>query len=362
MAKGEFTPTSHSVYCLLLRHCDWRTRIYFGCAETLKNLYGGTATIKQIADALAHLRKNHMINYRRGTGRRGSYSILIHKHLNRVGSLKGFRLNAFADNSLHQPLYEWPNGGRTQHGVSTDGGWTLHGLNSDGGATEAVHHQEVQEFQTIRIIEFKKRKNKDVGLEGEPPSLPDIFDVSLDAAAGLDRDDLGVGRSVADRVATFPVEVSANSTATSPDNQTESDRLALQLFQCLKSPPKYPNSLSAWKGKFAAALKNYPVEDIAGSMEFGFEVDDFWPAKLFTAAGKDHCDYFLEKLPTILTKNLGRKQAAENAAKRKSPLKESMPNGRQTHGKNGHSKTSGNQNAVAETIERLRQRPQLADE
>ena len=93
MGQGKFTPTSHSVYCLLLRHCNWGTGIYYGCAETLKNLYGGTAAIKQIADALAHLRKKQMINYRKGTGRRGSYSILIHKHLNRVGLLKGFRLN-----------------------------------------------------------------------------------------------------------------------------------------------------------------------------------------------------------------------------------------------------------------------------
>jgi hypothetical protein len=365
--QGKFTPTSHSVYVLLLRHCNWGTGIYFGCAETLKNLYGGTAAIKQVADALAHLRKNQMINYRQGTGRRGSYNILVHKHLARVGALKGYRLNAFAENSLRQPLYEWSNGGRTEDGVSTDGGRTVSRLSTDGVATEVVHHQEVQEiqeFQTVRILEFKKVKSSGRvgGSEPEPPSLPDEIDLTFDAAAGLDRDDsLSSNQYASDPVPTVYEGDSVDFSVTPTPDRPDSEQLARKLFLLLKSPKKHAKALSAWSRKLAALLKEYSFADVAGTMDFGFTVDDFWPEKLHMAAGKDPCDYIVSKFPTILAKHRGRMQSAENTAKRKTQPKEST-HGRQTHpGKTGSAKTAGNQDAVDETIEWLRKQQSGAE-
>jgi hypothetical protein len=357
--RGKFTPTSHSVYCLLLRHCNWGTGIYFGCAETLKNLYGGTAGIKQVADALAHLRKNQMINYRKGTGQRGSYNILIHKHLARIGALKGYRLNAFADNSLRQPLYEWPNGGRTEDGVSTDGGWTVRRLSANGVATEDVHHQEVQEFQSVRIIEFKKGKSsgREAGRDPEPASTPGEIDVSFNAAAGLDSEDSlsSSGHSVCSPALTVSDVGSVDFSAIPAPNSPNSEQLARQLFHFLKLPKKYSKSMCPWSRKLAAVLKEYSFEDVAGAMEFGFLVDGFWPRKLFTSAGKDPCDYFIDKFPTILAKYRGHMQSANNAAQLNSELKESTTHGRQNNPrKAGNAKTSGNHNAVAETIEWLR--------
>jgi len=356
--QGKFTPTSHSVYCLLQRHCHWGTGIYFGCAETLKNLYGGTAGIKQIADALAHLRKNLMINYRVGTGKRGSYNILIHKHLARTGSLKGYRLNAFAENSLQQPLYDWPNGGRTEDGVSTDGGCTVRRLSADGVATEDVHHQELQEFKTIRILEGRKGKSSGrvVGRESEPPPPPDEIDLSFDAAAGLDESSSSSVHSVCCPALTIPDEDSPDFSVPPVHDCPDSEQLARQLFGFLKSPKKYAQSLSPWSRKFETALMEYVIDDVAGTMNFGFAVDDFWPEKLFTAAGKDPCDYFIEKLPTILAKFRGRTQSANNAAQLKTQLKENTTNGKQAHqGKGSNARTSGNHEAVAQTIEWLRE-------
>src|SRR5208283_4584683 len=136
---------------------------------------------------------------------------------------------------------------------------------------------------------------------------------------------------------------------------SDSGRLALQLFEYLQSPPKYADSLSAWRYKFAAALKDYSAEHIAAAMEFGFKVDDFWPAKLFAAAGKDPCDYFMQKLATLLTRHLGRTQAAENA--NNSVKEKKHPHGKST----GNGKTAGNQAAADETIAWLRQQQQQSD-
>jgi len=301
-----------------------------------------------------------MINYRVGTGKRGSYNILIHKHLARTGSLRGYRLNAFAENSLQQPLYDWPNGGRTEDGVSTDGGCTVRRLSADGAATEDVHHQELQEFKTIRILEGRKGKSSGrvVGRESEPPPTPDEIDLSFDAAAGLDLDQPSSSsvHSECSPALTIPDEGLAHFSVPPASDCPDSEELSRRLFVFLKSPKKYAQSLSAWSHRFATLLKEYSFEDVAGTMEFGFAVDDFWPEKLFTAAGKDHCVYYIDKFPTILAKFRGRTQSANNAAQLKTQLKENTTNGKQAHqGKGSNARTSGNHEAVAETIEWLRQ-------
>jgi hypothetical protein len=324
----------------------------------LKNLYGGTANIKQVADALAHLRKNQMINYRKGTGRRGSYNILIHKHLGRTGALKGFRLNAFADNSLRHPLYEWPNGGRTEHGVSSDGGQTVYRLSADGAGSEDVHHQkiqEIQECQSVRVLQFKTSKNR-VGEEGEgePPNTP-VLPESISAAdAGVSTGSSlsGSEEEVLDSVQyEFPVKFTDNLSG----DESDAEVLANRLFLSLNKPKRYGDSFAAWTAEFEAILNEFDYEDIAAAMNFGFTVDDFWPEKLFMAAGKDPCEYFITKLPTILAKYQGRKVSTENAA-RKTSTKEKTQSDKQTRpGKTGKTKTDGNSDAVAETIQWLRQ-------
>jgi hypothetical protein len=143
--QGKFTPTSLGIYLLLLRHCHWGTGVYFGCAGRLENLFGGTANKAVINHALAHLRGNRLINYPKGDGTRGSYNILVHKHLARVGALKGFKLNAFGYRSLEYPLYYNPNGGGTVDAWSPNGGRTVIARKPHASGTHPARVSIVQE-------------------------------------------------------------------------------------------------------------------------------------------------------------------------------------------------------------------------
>ena len=129
---GKMSLTDLGVYLLLHRWCEWRWGIYYGCAATIASLMGGRAEKSEVQRSLNNLRRYHFVNYRLGTGSRGSYNILIHKFLPRVGELRGYRLNAFDENSLDQPFYEYTNGERTVEGLSTDGGRTVQPLRTNG--------------------------------------------------------------------------------------------------------------------------------------------------------------------------------------------------------------------------------------
>src|ERR1039458_4074835 len=155
---GKMSLTDLGVYLLLHRWCEWRWGIYYGCAATIASLMGGRAEKSEVQRSLQNLRRFEFINYRQGSGSRGSYNILIHKYLPRVGELRGYRLNAFAINCLDQPLYECPNSQRTVDGLSTDGGRTVQRLRTNGERTEDEPLQEDQEYKSIRITDFKSPK------------------------------------------------------------------------------------------------------------------------------------------------------------------------------------------------------------
>lgn len=138
LALGKLPPAADSVFMRLLRHCNWITGIYFGCAGRLKALYGGTATESAIAQALGLLKRNRLIYYHRGNGKRGSYPIAINRHFARSGILTGFRVNAFVANGLRYPLLECNQGDRTVTAWSFDGGYTVVALTPDGSNTVRV--------------------------------------------------------------------------------------------------------------------------------------------------------------------------------------------------------------------------------
>jgi hypothetical protein len=78
-----------------------------------------------VQKCLRRLRNDGYINYRKGNGQRGCYSILIHKYQPTVGALCGMRLNAFAIGSLDKPIYEQKNCGDTAETRSSNGRATV---------------------------------------------------------------------------------------------------------------------------------------------------------------------------------------------------------------------------------------------
>ena len=110
---GRISPFDLGIYLFLHMHADWATGIYTGCALTIAYAFQDLTLKEHIQKALRRLRERQYINYRKGDGTRGGYSILINKYEPRVGELCGTRLNAWKHGELIQPEYELWNGGGT---------------------------------------------------------------------------------------------------------------------------------------------------------------------------------------------------------------------------------------------------------
>jgi hypothetical protein len=148
-----------------------------------------------------------------------------------------------------------------------------------------------------------------------------------------------------------------------PVSKNAGDNLAIRLFILLRQPKQYKNEIARWAQKIKAPLADYGSDDICAAMEFGFQEDDFWPKKLFRCDGQDPCDYFIQKLPQILSKYRGWKQSEENRSKKLKQLRESN-HGQQTGTRktNSHSKLVDNAAAIQEALRRVNAREGPADE
>jgi hypothetical protein len=106
---GRITEGAWPTYNVLLLDCNYNTGVYDGCAASIADAFPGPNNhrkIKKFQRTMKSLRKHKMINYRVGDGEKGRYPILIHEHISRGGPVDGLKLNAFADNSLQDSVYE----------------------------------------------------------------------------------------------------------------------------------------------------------------------------------------------------------------------------------------------------------------
>ena len=356
---GKMSLTDLGVYLLLHRWCEWRWGIYYGCAATIASLMGGRAEKSEVQRSLQNLRRFEFINYRQGSGSRGSYNILIHKYLPRVGELRGYRLNAFAINCLDQPLYECPNSQRTVDGLSTDGGRTVQRLRTNGERTEDEPLQEDQEYKSIRITDFKSPKvGRLVGRGPQPaaasPTASPVFDVQDDTERDPEQVEAEYLPDPAIRPSEeLPVPVeSVTESAPVIDPSDAPAKLASRFFEYQGSPVKYLADLPAWTEKFRSLIQTYG-EELPELMDYAFKVDPFWSAKLIR--GQDPLGYFEQKLAAgVITEKFRQWTAAKNNQKKSSyrakESKDGEPNTR--HSKRTFGKQPVDNRAAADEAKR----------
>ena len=356
---GKMSLTDLGVYLLLHRWCEWRWGIYYGCAATIASLMGGRAEKSEVQRSLQNLRRFEFINYRQGSGSRGSYNILIHKYLPRVGELRGYRLNAFAINCLDQPLYECPNSQRTEDGLSTDGGKTVQRLRTNGEPTEDEPLQEDQEYKSIRITDFKSPKvGRLVGRGPQPaaasPTASPVFDVQDET----ERDPLPVKTEYLPDPAMRPGEklpVPFESVTESVPVIDPSDApamLAARFFEYQGSPVKYRADLPGWTEKFRLLIQTHG-EELSEVMDYAFKVDTFWSEKLIR--GQDPLGYFEQKLAAgVITEKFRQLKAAKNNQIKSSYRAKEIKDGEQStrHGKRTFGKQPVDNRAAAEEAKR----------
>jgi hypothetical protein len=102
-------PFDLGIYVLLHLRADWSTGIYHGCAATIAFQFGNSTLREHIKKTLLRLRAKGYINYRKGDGTRGGYSILINKRDVTSGELAGTRLDAWENGERAEPKYKPQN-------------------------------------------------------------------------------------------------------------------------------------------------------------------------------------------------------------------------------------------------------------
>lgn len=280
---GKMSLKDTGVYLLLNRRCNWRSGIYFGCAATITALFGSRAKKPEVQRSLSNLRRVGIINYRLGKGFRGSYNILIHGFLPRVGERMGYRLNAFAPNSLDQPVYERANGQGTLDGLSTNGERTI--------------GEPLQEYKRKRREEIKNQKvGRSVGRMAQPAAA-----VPSAAHLSVRQDQTQIDSVATECEYTTLVEPECRAEA-GADHDAEpvlcagSDAVAWltsRFFEFQGKPARFQAELPAWAERFQKLLQAYG-DYLPEMVEYAFTQDSFWPQKLIRS--DDPMGYLEQKL------------------------------------------------------------------
>jgi hypothetical protein len=147
--EGKLCPFDLGIYVFLHLRADWATGIYRGCALTIAHGFNDPSLKLHVNKALIRLRDRQYINYPKGNGTRGGYSVLIHKYEVTVAELSGTRLNAWKHGSLAIPEYEpWNGHGRVEQ----------QSRKSDGRVEEPIQdfnqdiHQDVLDVNSKRAL------------------------------------------------------------------------------------------------------------------------------------------------------------------------------------------------------------------
>src|ERR1039458_5082562 len=97
---GRITINDFTVYLTIQKFADWQTGICYSNASSLSAAWGefsdAVNKVEQFQNAMRRLRKNGYIDYPEGSGKRGSYPILIDKAEPTKGFLKVWRLRLLA--------------------------------------------------------------------------------------------------------------------------------------------------------------------------------------------------------------------------------------------------------------------------
>lgn len=103
----RFVGYDFGIYCYLHIRARWATGICYTNAVAIAGEL--TIPLTSVQESLQRMRERKYINYSKGDGSRGLYTVLIHKARPTVGVLYGYELDAFTDNTFQTVTYYRPN-------------------------------------------------------------------------------------------------------------------------------------------------------------------------------------------------------------------------------------------------------------
>jgi hypothetical protein len=106
MISGNVGFFEAGVYLTMHLQADFRSGLWIGSAPRLLATAPRGTSLRAIQHALERLQEIRFLRSFHSPGRRGNYSVLIHKYEPSIGALKGKRLNAWESESWKHPFYE----------------------------------------------------------------------------------------------------------------------------------------------------------------------------------------------------------------------------------------------------------------
>lgn len=295
--EGKFQPSDLGVYLWLHLNCNWKTGVCETTAQGIAYGFNDAKLTESIQKSLRRLRTYEYINYRKGTGQRGKYKIIIHKF--EPSGTEGVRVNAFYFNDKIEPFLErWNSSDTEEEPVEEQ---LSCGSDTGRDMEEAPVETPIPDITDIPDVP-------------DTPNVPDFPDIPSEEKE--EESDGGDTATVA-----LPVpDVKKRQTATDP---SLGEKLADKFWKLLGSPFDYNNDVTraSWKkaanrmitahgGDYDAAKYVYRV------MKFGVKEEPFWANILNSVDNKDPLLYFEQKFDKIAKKLEATKiSAAAQAAK-----------------------------------------------
>jgi hypothetical protein len=326
IADGRVTVAEFVAFISMLLLADARTGRWRGSARALTTLlnYGSKNTA---ADAFEGLETKGYILRDFTPGARGNFPIIIDKFQITIGSNAGKRIDLRATKrkfgipegrlsklkrkslltaisaACKSPVFE----SETDQGLDAgdvrgaEGGFER---GFDGGSVSISYNLEDRIDK--RIERERVSEGFALNLESGKQGIPVLHLDSVPAQDSAPVPTSAVPLAVAPA---FPAEVKADAPAAL--------RLASQFFNYQGKPQKSntTQTLEQWTTAFEQLIALYGLDDLEGALQWGFEIDGFWPTKLIRS--NEPLQYFQEKLADqIMQRYQGWKTAQNNKAKK----------------------------------------------
>ena len=147
--QGKLCPFDLGIYLFLHMNCDYSTGIYRGNSASVALGFDDAKLKKSVQKSLERLRSAKYINYKSGSGFRGSYDILIDKFEPSFGGRSGYRLNAWKYGDKVIPHYDVEGGRGAEEGRLSGGRGVLNGVNPSE-SNRITSSQTIQTIQTTQ--------------------------------------------------------------------------------------------------------------------------------------------------------------------------------------------------------------------
>lgn len=177
--EGKFCLRTYGLYMYLHQRKRWLSGVLWTNAASIATSFGEKKTTVQ--NDFRILKSLGYLDYPAGTGKKGSYPVLIINDQPRHGVLKGYSLSGFTDKTCTHVYYEPVNGRHTEAVLKLWGGCGDNRLMLGGSCALTVPLLDIRQS---RLLNSEEEESK-IELYGETPGTSNLTPVSQVKGVGV---------------------------------------------------------------------------------------------------------------------------------------------------------------------------------